>query len=761
MDTLQALRLGDQEDEPVWESDGSRRDTVLSTTERSGSQRLFLFSKKALSESSPSPAPCVLQPLTLHLPTEPNPSPLIFPSPSSPLHQALEVYERRFMLHLCRGRALADGADLRLASCRSCAEEQTVMAKALRAAVSNLSDHRNSSTKTRTEFSAVFGTRTAQHASLLARFESLLTALGDIRLDPALVSVARSSGRVMETLLDTVPVERERAWKSQCEQSHERLMALYSELERAFGELGTNVSREEESRRDLEAEDVIKQLWNKIEGPGRQVRDRQAQRLDQLTRDHGNVVKVVMNVISNDGGAAQAAFTTLEEMTKASANILPSMETDDGILLGLMKSVADNKTQAMHRMKARLREVSTAQSTIQRVLSSATVVRDALNQQSENMIHLEHIAELPASYRDFLSELRRRRAYGAAVMSSCSAMMDRLATMRTDEVKQREKFLRGPGRHLMPAFFEIFVPTLATPPPLFTPQLPSMVEMDTLPDVRPPEAAPSDDSQMKGHTPVPPEEGAGVSSASTLTGDDSQQHVSTMSTTSAVRPKGQESQQQQRHVIVSGDEGSGNALIMEASVAPNDDVSAEAERKTLEYENAVLRQALERMGEKPPRAYIEEAADHKSSTIGLHQTNRSGEDEQKLRDDLVLVRGELDRAKQRLKDANQALIDFKRQDPKHSDKISHSSFEVGDIGLFMPTGLSYGGYVAFHTKCPHHYLSTDSIDGKPNYVLGRIVYQEELIAAGASGTDSNPYGLPAGTKFWVLTVEVLNSPKKA
>ena len=95
------------------------------------------------------------------------------------------------------------------------------------------------------------------------------------------------------------------------------------------------------------------------------------------------------------------------------------------------------------------------------------------------------VDELPESYRDFMSEIRRRRAYGGAVTSSSTAMMDRLASMREDEVKAREKFLRGSGRHLMPAFFEIFAPTLATPPPLFTPQLPAMVEMDTLPDVGP------------------------------------------------------------------------------------------------------------------------------------------------------------------------------------------------------------------------------------------------------------------------------------
>jgi Autophagy-related protein 11 len=64
--------------------------------------------------------------------------------------------------------------------------------------------------------------------------------------------------------------------------------------------------------------------------------------------------------------------------------------------------------------------------------------------------------------------------------------------------------------------------------------------------------------------------------------------------------------------------------------------------------------------------------------------------------------------------------------------------------------------LAFHTKCPYRFLSTDNIKGTPDFVLGRIVYQEELVA-GELGTDANPYGLPVGTTFRVLTVEVLTS----
>ncbi len=223
-EVLNSLRLGDLEDDPS----ASATKSILSTTERTGARRLFLFSKQALSENAPDPPPCQLEPMTLTLPNEPGPSPL--PPSQSPLHQALEVYERRFMLHLCQGRVLADGADMRLSSCRTCVLEQAVMARALRAAVSNLSVHLNGTLRTRSDLTSAFQTKTSGHAALLQRFESILSSLDGIPLHPALVSVARSQGRVMETLLDTVPVERERAWANQCQTSHQRLMAMFGEL---------------------------------------------------------------------------------------------------------------------------------------------------------------------------------------------------------------------------------------------------------------------------------------------------------------------------------------------------------------------------------------------------------------------------------------------------------------------------------------------------------------------------------------------------
>uniref|UniRef100_A0A7S3P905 Autophagy-related protein 11 C-terminal domain-containing protein n=1 Tax=Amphora coffeiformis TaxID=265554 RepID=A0A7S3P905_9STRA len=719
---LQGLAIGDREDDP---SQGTKI-----FTDRSGARRLFLFSKQALSESAPDPPECRLQPSETTLPTEaPGPSPLnIDPAASPPLHQALAAYERRLMLYLCQGRALADGADMRLQACRSCIQEQLVMGRALRAAVSNLSDHFYTAARTRAEFTATFQSKTADHASLLQRFDSVLSHLGAIALHPALVASARASGRVLQTLLDTVPVDKERTWAEQCQVSHQRLVDSFAGLETEFSGLGTSASREEEARGDRQAEEALQSLRDEVEGMCKDIRDKQASRMELLTTCHRDVVNVIMAALkSEDEDEAQGAFAPLGELSKTSKDVVPSMREDDKTMKEIMERVAESKTKTMKRMKDRLQVISRAQSSIQRVLSIVGVLRDALAQQTENMSHLEHVEELPKSYQSFLAEISRRRAYGHAVTASSRAMMERLASMRADEVKARERFLRGPGRHLMPAFFEIFVPTLATPPPLFTPQLPAIVELDTLPDVG---AVAAEDTEMGQ---------AGVSSASSLTADSQAHQTTEDAMISSTVPNEDKAEQ----LIVSAEEHSGPNLILD----PAGGAAAEAEAKTLAYENQILRQALERLGGKPPRTYVEEAA--RSTPVANKAEAPAPESAE-----VLALRKELGEAKARAVAAQAAL----KNTTKSSDKISHRSFEIGDVGLFMPTGRGSGGkrtYLAFHTNCPHRYLSSDCIKGSPDFVMGRIVYQEELVA-GEIGTDANPYGLPRGVKFWVLTVEILN-----
>lgn len=773
-ETLSALQIGDMEDDPTFlntsatptsasplpssptqDTHNLRRKPILGTTEKTGSRRLFLFSKRALSDSAPDPIPCTLSPLDVHLPNVPDPSPIMYndsTEPSSPLHQALSIYERRFMLHLCQGRAYADAADLRLESCRSCILEQAVMVRALRAAVSNLSDHWNNATRTRAEFMTLYLEKNGEHGKILNGLDGVLEDLSRIPLHKELKSIARMNGRVMETLMDTVPVEREKRWAAQCQTSHSRLQGLYDELTGEFENLVSSSNREEEAKSDMEAEELVKGLDQEVEQVMVGLRNEQAQRLNRLTNDHMEVVSVVLNAVQ-DETRIQAAFTTLESMSKASANILPSMQEDDVKLKDIMIKVADAKTVAMKRMNVRLRQISLAQLKIQRVLKGVSGLRAALVQQSEDMTHLEHVFELTSAYRSFISEINRRRSYGEAVTAIANAMFERLNKMRNDEVKSREKFLRGAGRHLMPSFFDIFVPTLATQPPMFTAQLPGMVEIDSLPDFS------DEDTSLSSNTPVQRNISTGQeerNDASSLTDSvpqtDNDDDNEVMGSMSRLCVSTKDDAMPDKPLVVSAEGQSGEDITMNSQSDVNK-VEQLAENKTLAYENAVLRQAVQELSGKSPQAYIDDAAQ-------LNEVNQ-GDAAQALsiQEEIDLMKQELEETRAQLEKANAALTEIKKDDNvgKLCDKISHSSFHVGDVALFMPTGKKVSGkktYLAFHSNCPHRYLSTENIDNNPDYVLGRIVYQDELVA-GAIGTDKNPHGLRVGTKFWILTVEVL------
>lgn len=772
-ETLSGLRLGDLEDatalsfrkvveEGETVSNSSlHRNSILGTKDNTGAKRLFLFSKKALTDSAPEPQPCQLYPLDLNITITPDPSPILYNNslePSSPLHQALSVYERRFMLHLCQGRAYADGADLRLDAIRNCIHEQAIMVRALRSAVSNLSDHWNNATRTRAEFSSIYSERMDEHGRILSGLEGILEGLSQIALHKELKAIARINGREMENLLDTVPVERERRWANQCQVAYNRLHDHFEEVKGEFENLTSSSKRSEEAESDIEAEVRVKDLYEEMNQLVIKIRNEQAARLTTLAEDHMNVVRVIMNAISDDD-RVQAAFTTLEAMSKASSHILPSMQVDDLKLKDNMLKIAKAKTNAMKHMQIRLRQISQAQLKIQRVLKIISGLKAALVQQCEDMTHLTHLVELPVAYRNFLSEIQRRRAYGEAVISISNAMIEKVSVLRADEVKSRENFLRGSGRHLMPSFFEMFVPTLATPPPLFTPQIPENIELDQLPFFSEADCQNGAETPVHGNITTSSNEQIESSLTESLPPSDAEKDQLAQSLTRISIRKANGSSNNNAPDLITSAEGHVCADVIMESDDNELKVQLDMKLKTLSYENTVLREMIERMGGKPPKTYLDGSQEILLRTAKPNRNNHQDEISRIL-SEMNSTKKELERTKADLIQIKEAWneLSINKDSGKLCDKISHSSFRVGDVALFMPTGRGSGGkrmYLAFHSNCPHRYLSMDNIEGNPDYVLGRITKQEHVIA-GAIGSESNPHNLLVGTKFWVLTVYILN-----
>ena len=121
------------------------------------------------------------------------------------------------------------------------------------------------------------------------------------------------------------------------------------------------------------------------------------------------------------------------------------------------------------------------------------------------------------------------------------------------------------------------------------------------------------------------------------------------------------------------------------------------------------------------------------------------------------------------------------------EKISFVHLEVHELACFVLN--SAGHYEAIHRNCSNYYLSTESValftsqySGRPPYVIGQIVHIERRVVrlptspraeveaktadimtsegcgnrlSPVSADVPNPYGLPAGCEYFIVTVAML------
>ncbi|KAA8522832.1 hypothetical protein F0562_009255 [Nyssa sinensis] len=139
---------------------------------------------------------------------------------------------------------------------------------------------------------------------------------------------------------------------------------------------------------------------------------------------------------------------------------------------------------------------------------------------------------------------------------------------------------------------------------------------------------------------------------------------------------------------------------------------------------------------------------------------------------------------------NTLYIKHQLEKQANKEKISFGRLEVHEIAAFVLN--SSGHYEAINRNCPNYYLSaesvalfTDHLPNRPSYIIGQIVHIErqtvrpsppnfirsepargdrvDFLTADTgtsrltlnSGSTSNPYGLPFGCEFFVVTVAML------
>lgn len=194
---------------------------------------------------------------------------------ASPLLRALAEYESHFQLQVSQSDVLQRGALANIQNSEQCAQELCVQAEAIGAAISNLDLFKTSMMKHFAPFWDDFHAASERHARLLKGFEEYLARLSTVKLHAALTSPER------QTLIDCVPVDKEREWAIQCQQSHEHVRTQVLKLQEVHEDICREVnemleSQDQWSRESKDAGRLLedmKQLANQQSTIGGKLKD--------------------------------------------------------------------------------------------------------------------------------------------------------------------------------------------------------------------------------------------------------------------------------------------------------------------------------------------------------------------------------------------------------------------------------------------------------------------------------------------------------
>ena len=155
---------------------------------------------------------------------------------SHPMMRALVEYEGYFQLQVSQSEALENGTRANIAASERSVQELQVQEQAIDAAVANLDLFKTSMMKHFSPFWTDFQATSAKNERLLSQFDSYLDALATVELHPALSTEER------KTLFDCIPVEKERAWAAQCEQSHTHVRGQVLKLQQVHDKICEEVT---------------------------------------------------------------------------------------------------------------------------------------------------------------------------------------------------------------------------------------------------------------------------------------------------------------------------------------------------------------------------------------------------------------------------------------------------------------------------------------------------------------------------------------
>ncbi|KAF1794542.1 Autophagy-related protein 11 [Phytophthora cactorum] len=394
-------------------------------------KEVFLYDRRLLSQEAATlpPTAAALAAVYVELPSQPVASSegsKMLSESSHPMMRAL----------VSQSEALESGTRANITASERGAQELQVQERAIAAAVANLDLFKTSMMKHFAPFWADFEATSDKHERLLSHGST-----------PALATEAR------KTLYDCIPVEKEREWAAQCEQSHTHVRGQVLKLQQVHDEICKEVTdmlaaHAEACREYEEASTELEEM--KALG---------SKQMNITNTLRGNLQYVLSSIeetstIASGSNPMQASTNALDvcrridELYQGQQNMVPDAQKLVEDIVAHVDKIAAKKFKTFERVHSTLRQISISQSKIRDFESSLAVFREALAAQKKHFYELEHLDKLPESYAACLKEISRRLKYGRMFSDRIQSMAEELAQLREDEVQHREEFLRSFGQHL-------------------------------------------------------------------------------------------------------------------------------------------------------------------------------------------------------------------------------------------------------------------------------------------------------------------------
>ena len=802
---------------------------------------VFVYDRRIISEPQRRPIETILAPLEIPTTLPQLLEPPIRASPQSqqqsPLLKALCDYETHFVTNLSRGELYVSLCDQSLTSCKRTLQEELVQIDATSAALSNLRDHFSHTNNSFLQSEEKLLSQQNLHEKLLYSFESNLSKLKSIPLHNSFIDAiedlqlnitsnvasslnigsgsdgasANSSkmapafgiSEVVNnakaclnrnqqiTLLDCLPIEKERVWHLRCVEVHQKVQSSLEQLRAVFLQVSNSVKETSEPLINASLDENIHKVEEYC---------KQQQRSLLSLRDDYKLVYETIATATNDIDEVELVnlLKKFESSRKIQENeILVGMKQKCDLVFEIKKAIGDSKTELTLTMYETMRKIAAIQTDIQfKLKKGLDIMRKWQKGHNEYFNHLDSLSKIPDAYESLLLEIIRRQRFNSLFELRVKEVSSDLSQIRNVEINFRENFMRSQSLNLPPIFFQL-IPSLKDKPSYFTANL---TTAEWLPDV-----AVEDLDAMRRTV------GSGGADSGF-----SGEHVTKASFSSSkerlVLAEETEFSNEEKNQKRIRELEYKNALLMT-------EVSDLMKQKTLAQNNAASRSRSnsentiineQNPAKLPSVAVKAEAIDINSLLItlldGFHKIQKilSDNDEDsctnsskltesssndgsnktafndtssykvtadKLVSETIDVVISAKKKMLNLRDSVEEQTDFINSSLSNTvsnnqmlinNRISFLDFNIGDIAIFLPGGKvkEHIVYMAFHIRKPHRYLSQESLDqftsssagagsASLDYVLGRIVFVESHLTS----KGENPYALPLGEEYFIVHAE--------